>query len=352
MIFMKNAPKYRMPAEWEPHKGTWLAWPHLVDHWPGKFEKIPLVYAEIIDALIEGGEEVFICVNNEKMEREARGILEEQFADAGKKPADAFSKIKFFRIPTDASWSRDHGPIFVRDSDGKLVIEDWIFNAWGEQWPYGKDDVVPQKIAEALKMPIIRPGIVLEGGSIDVNGKGALLTTTQCLLNKNRNPHLNQKQIEQYLGDYLGAEKVLWLGEGIVGDDTNGHVDDLARFTDPQTVVCAVEENKSDENYEILRRNFEELQKMTDQDNKPLRIVPLPMPKPVFYEGERLPASYANFYIANKAVLVPTFRCKNDERALQILSGLFPTRKMIGIDCTDLVWGLGTIHCSTQQQPA
>ena len=340
-----------MPAEWEPHKGTWLAWPHLEDHWPGKFEKIPPVYAEIVSALLEGGEEVFICVNDEAMEKTAREILEQKFKNTGQNIAVAFSKIKFFQIPTDASWSRDHGPIFVRDKTGQLIIEDWIFNAWGDQWPHDKDDIVPQKIAEQLKMPIITPGIVLEGGSIDVNGKGLLLTTTQCLLNKNRNPHLTQKQIEKYLHDYLGAEKILWLGEGIIGDDTSGHIDDIARFTDANTIVCAVEENPKDENYEILKKNFEDLKRMTDQNGKPLKIVAIPMPEPVICEDCRLPASYANFYIANKAVLVPIFRGKNDERALKILAELFPTRKIIGIDCVDLVWGLGTIHCSTQQQP-
>ncbi|MBI4995248.1 agmatine deiminase family protein [Candidatus Peregrinibacteria bacterium] len=334
----KNAGSYLMPAEWEPHQGTWLAWPHNLDHWPGKFEKIPPVYAKIVNALLEGGEEVFICVNDEEMERSARKILPQ--------------KVKFFQIPTNASWSRDHGPIFVRDKTGKLIIEDWIFNAWGDQWPHDKDDIVPQKIAEQLKLPLVQPGIVLEGGSIDVNGKGLLLTTTQCLLNKNRNPHLTQKQIEKYLRDYLGAEKILWLEEGIIGDDTSGHIDDIARFTDEKTIVAAVEENPKDENYKILKKNFEDLKNMTDQNGKPFKIVPIPMPEPVICEGQRLPASYINFYIANKAVLVPIFRGKNDARALKILAELFLTRKIIGIDCVDLVWGLGTIHCLTQQQPA
>lgn len=338
--------KYRMPAEWESHKGTWLAWPHNLEHWPGKFETIPPVYAEIVDALIQGGEEVFICANDEKMEDSARAILRQKI-----RGGEDFSKIKFFRIPTNASWSRDHGPIFVKDGNGRIVIEDWIFNAWGEQWPYDKDDVVPQKIAKRLKLPVIQPGIVLEGGSIDVNGKGSLLTTEQCLLNKNRNPHLSRGQIEKYLDDYLGAANVLWLKEGIVGDDTSGHIDDIARFTDERTIACALEDNPSDENYEILRRNFEDLEKMKDQDGRPFRAVPIPMPAPVIYEGQRLPATYVNFYIANKAVLAPIFNCKQDKKALKILSGLFPGRKIIGINCVDLVWGLGTIHCSTQQQP-
>lgn len=334
-----------MPAEWEPHAGTWLAWPHNKEHWPGKFEPIPRVYSEIIRALLKGGERVFLCVNDEKMGREARDILalskEEQEA------------VQFFHIPTDASWSRDHGPIFVRDAMGQLVITDWIFNAWGGKYPpWDKDDAVPQKISEQLKIPAIQSGIVFEGGSIDVNGKGTLLTTEQCLLNKNRNPSLNREQIEKYLHDFLGAANILWLKEGIIGDDTDGHIDDIARFTDPQTVVCAVEQNIQDENHEILRKNFEDLKKMKDQNGKALRIVPIPMPAPVIYEGQRLPASYANFYIANKAVLVPTFNCKQDEETLKIFTQLFPTRKIIPINCADLIWGLGTIHCSTQQQPS
>lgn len=333
-----------MPAEWEPHSGTWLAWPHNKEHWPGKFEPIPRVYSKIVRALLQGGERIFICVNDEKMGREARDIL-------------ALSKeeqevVQFFRIPTDASWSRDHGPIFVRDETGQLTITDWIFNAWGGKYPpWDKDDIVPQQISEQLKIPAVQPGIVLEGGSIDVNGKGTLLTTEQCLLNKNRNPQLNRDQIEKYLHDYLGATNILWLKEGIVGDDTDGHIDDIARFTDPQTVVCAVEQNQKDENYEILQKNLEDLKKMKDQDGKPFRIIPIPMPTPVIYENQRLPASYANFYIANTAVLVPTFNCRQDEEAIKILTPLFPTRKIIGIDCVDLAWGLGTLHCSTQQQP-
>lgn len=339
---------YFMPAEWEPHSGTWLAWPHNKDHWPGKFETISPVYVEIIRALIAGGEEVFICVNNEKMELSARDAIRRQAQDD-----KLFNHIHFFQIPTDSSWMRDIGPIFTTALPlYSLTITNWIFNAWGQKWPpWDKDDKVPQHIAKMLKLPMVQPGIVFEGGSIDVNGKGTLLTTEQCLLNKNRNPHLNRAQIEKYLYDFLGAANILWLKEGIIGDDTDGHIDDIARFTDPQTVVCCIEENPRDENYEILKKNLEDLEKMKDQDGRPLKIVPLPMPDPVIYENERLPASYANFYIANKAVLVPTFRCKKDEEALKILAKLFPARKIIGIDCVDLVWGLGAIHCSTQQQP-
>lgn len=331
-----------MPAEWELHEGTWIAWPHNKDHWPGNFRPIPKIFAKIAQELSRAGEKVFICVEDKKMEEAARKLIGANVPE-----------IYFFHIPTNASWSRDHGPIFVKDEAGNRVITDWIFNMWGGKYPpWDKDDVVPQKIAQIFKIPAIEPGIILEGGSIDVNGKGSLLTTEQCLLNKNRNPHLNRGQIEKYLNDYLGASNILWLKEGILGDDTDGHVDDIARFTDPRTIVCAVERNESDENYKPLQINYERLQAMRDQDGKPFYIVPLPMPNPVFYKGERLPASYLNFYIANKAVLVPTFRCDRDAEAMEILKPLFKGRKIIDIDCTDLVWGLGTIHCSTQQQPA
>lgn len=336
---------YKIPAEWEPHVGTWLAWPHNLEHWPGKFEPIPHVYAEIAAALIEGGEKVFICVNDKEMEDSARQLL-------AKKLGANIAEVQFFQIPTNASWCRDHGPIFVKDKNGKFVITDWIYNAWGGKYPpWDKDDMVPQILAQRLKFPIISPGIVLEGGSIDVNGKGTLLTTEQCLLNKNRNPHLGREQIEKCLHDYLGATNILWLKEGIIGDDTDGHIDDIARFVDEKTVICAIEKNKSDENYEILKKNFKDLKHMRDQDGAKFNIVEFPMPEPVIYENQRLPASYANFYIANSSVLVPTFQCRRDKHALGILSDLFPMRKIIGIDCVDLIWGLGTIHCSTQQQP-
>lgn len=341
-----NIEKYRMPAEWEPHEGTWLAWPHNVSHWPGKFETIPPVYAEIISALIEGGEKVFLCVNDEKMEKEARLLLEKIV-----NPRANLAQIFSYQIPTDASWSRDHGPIFVYGPQG-LITTDWIFNAWGEKYPpWDKDDAVPKRIAEILKLPLVSTSIILEGGSIDVNGKGTLLTTEQCLLNKNRNPKLTREQIEEYLRNYLGANNILWLKEGIQGDDTDGHIDDIARFVNPTTVVCCVEETENDANYEALKKNFETLKNMKDQNGTPLTVIPLPMPDPVFYEGERLPASYANFYIANKAILLPTFNCPQDKEAAAILLKLFPDRKIIKIDCVDLAWGLGTIHCSTQQMP-
>ena len=335
-----------MPAEWEPHEGTWLAWPHNVDHWPGNFEPIPRVYAEIIRALASS-EKVFVCVNDAQMEMFAKQIMKQ-----ARLQQELLDNVFFFIIPTDASWSRDHGPIFVKDRDGSLIITDWTFNAWGGKYePWQRDDVVPQKIGEMLNFPVVEAGIVLEGGSIDVNGKGTLLTTEQCLLNPNRNPHLDRAAIEDYLNRYLGVENFLWLKEGIIGDDTDGHIDDLARFVNETTVVCAVESNPADENYEILRRNYEDLKGMRTENGEPLQVIPLPMPDPVLYDGNRLPASYANFYIANNAVLVPTFRSEKDTHAIATLSDCFPDRSVIGIDCVELVWGLGTIHCSTQQQP-
>lgn len=335
-----------MPAEWEPHEGTWLAWPHNKEHWPGKFEPTPLTYVEIIRAIAES-EKVFVTVNGPAMEAEARSYLQK-----GDVSSELMENIFFYHIPTDASWARDHGPIFVRDEKGKLLITDWIFNAWGDKYqPYDQDDVVPQKIGKILDFDVVQPGMVLEGGSIEVNGQGLLLTTEQCLLNKNRNPSMSREQIEAHLGRYLGVKKVLWLKEGIVGDDTDGHIDDIARFVNPTTVVCAVESDPQDENYPILQECLEDLKKMTDLDGNPLNVVPVPMPDPVVHEGERLPASYVNFLITNKSVLVPTFRSSRDQEALAVLAKCFPDRKIVGIDCWDLVWGLGTIHCSTQQQP-
>jgi agmatine deiminase len=261
--------------------------------------------------------------------------------------------IRFLHIPTNASWSRDHGPITVFDPHGKRVMLDFIFNCWGEKYPpWDLDDQVPQHVAQELKLPCVELGMVLEGGSIEVNGNGSLLTTRQCLLNKNRNPRLSPHQIEEHLQRYLGATNILWLDEGIVGDDTDGHIDDLARFVDEHTIVAALEQNTNDENYAILRKNYEFLKKMKDQDVQPFTIVPLPMPDPVMYQNQRLPASYLNFYIANTVVVVPTFRCKKDQEAITTLQKIFSQRKVVGIDAVDWVWGLGTCHCSTMQIPA
>lgn len=337
---------YRMPAEWEPHEATWLSWPHKKESWPGAFEPIPGVFVEITRRLAES-EIVRINVADELMAAEVRGLLKD-----GGVNLDA---VRFHLIPTDDSWARDHGPIYlVREVRGQRerAIVDWGYNAWGNKYPpFDLDDVVPQRIAEESGEPIFLPGIVMEGGSLDVNGRGTLLTTESCLLNPNRNPHLMREQIEWYLREYLGLDRILWLGDGIVGDDTDGHIDDLTRFVSPNTVVTVIEDDPTDENYRPLRANLDRLRTMKDERGHSLRIVSLPMPGPIFLGDQRLPASYANFYIANRIVLAPTYRDPNDTRTIAILSELFPDRRVLGIDCTDLIWGLGSIHCVTQQQP-
>ena len=337
---------YRMPAEWEPHEGTWLSWPHKEASWPGAFEPVPAVFANIVKNLTDS-EFVRINVADEEFAERVRKILS--------KAAVNLSRVTFHFNPTNDAWCRDHGPIYVtRIINGKRerAINDWGFNAWGGKYlPADLDDVIPTRIAHESNEILFTPDIVMEGGSIDVNGKGTLLTTEACLLNRNRNPHLNQAQIEQHLRDYLGVTNILWLGDGIVGDDTDGHVDDLTRFTSHDTIVTVLEDDPADENYHLLKENYERLLKMKDQDGKPFRIVTMPMPGERYMEDQRLPMSYANFYIANKAVLLPTYRHKNDVKAAEILQKLFPTREVISIDCTDLIWGLGSIHCVTQQQP-
>jgi agmatine deiminase len=265
------------------------------------------------------------------------------------------TNVRFHHIPTNDAWARDHGPIFItrqKDNGSELAIIDWDFNAWGGKYPpFDLDDVVPTKIAEKFGLPLFSPGIIMEGGSIDVNGKGTLLTTESCLLNPNRNPHLKKQEIEKYLKDYLGVVHILWLGEGIIGDDTDGHIDDLTRFVNPTTLVTVLEDDPEDENYEILLNNYKNLQTMKDQNGRAFDIVTLPMPGYMEFQEQRLPASYANFYIANKKVLVPIYNHPNDKIAISTLQTLFNDRQVIGIDCTDLVWGLGAIHCVTQQQP-
>lgn len=334
---------YRFPAEWEPHEATWIAWPHNLDTWPGKFEPIPEVFAEIVAGLHQN-EEVRILVGDEALEESARRVL--------RRKGCASENVRFFRIPTNDSWTRDYGPIFLVREDGELAISDWIFNSWGGKYgPWDLDDVVPTRIGETLGLPVHAPGIVLEGGSIDVNGRGTLLTTESCLLNPNRNPCLSRSQIEETLRDQLGVPRIFWLGEGIEGDDTDGHIDDLARFVAPSTVVTVVEQDPADRNYKPLLENLRQLYAMTDESGRPLEVVTLPMPRPLYFEGRRLPASYANFYIGNGAVLVPTYDDPNDETALRTLARVFPERRVVPIRCTDLVWGLGAIHCVTQQQP-
>jgi agmatine deiminase len=335
---------YHFPAEFAPHEATWLSWPHKEASWPGKIETIFPVYAEFIKRVAEG-EKVRINVAGEAMKQMAQQYLQQANADP--------QQIEFFFHPTNDAWCRDHGPAFlIHPKEKKKMIVDWGYNAWGDKYPpYDLDDVIPTRIASHFNLPVVHPGIVMEGGSVEFNGRGTLLTTTACLLNPNRNPHLSQKQIEEYLHRYYGVDHILWLGEGIVGDDTDGHIDDLTRFVNEDTVVTIVETNRQDENYEILQQNLRTLRAMRLESGKQMNIVELPMPAPVVYEGQRLPASYANFYICNKYVVVPTFRDKNDDRALQILQECFPGRRVIGLDSTDIIWGLGAFHCLSQQEP-
>jgi agmatine deiminase len=327
--------RFRMPAEWEPHEATWIAWPREKLDWPGKFAPIPWLYGEIVRHLARV-ERVRILTEEESR---VRGIL--------KKCGANLSAVEFFRCATNRSWTRDYGPLFVRN--GAPAIVHWRFNGWAKYANYQCDAAVPARIARHLNIPLVETGLVLEGGAIDVNGAGKLLATEECLLSdvQARNPGVSRRQLERAFQKYLGANEVIWLGRGIAGDDTHGHIDDLARFTSTSTVVTAIERDKSDPNYEPLRENLARLKSRTD-----LRVVTLPMPEPVYFNGQRLPASYANFYIANGIVLAPVFGDKNDRAALNILSRLFPDREVIGIYCRDLVLGLGTLHCMTQQQPA
>jgi agmatine deiminase len=339
---------YRMPAEWEPHAATWLTWPRPDGiSFPGYYETIPSVYAELIRHLTEA-EEVNINVWHAEMEASVRQILAKE-----KTPLE---RVRFHHFPAYEPWCRDHGPVFlVREKNGRRerAIVDWDYNAWGGKYPpCDLDDAVPRHVAKWRELPLFSPGIVMEGGSLEVNGRGTLLTTTSCLLNPNRNPHLGKIEIEKYLCDYLGVDQVLWLDEGIAGDDTDGHIDDLTRFVNPSTLVTAVEEDPADANYAILQENLQRLGHFRDMDGKRFRIVPLPMPGVIEREGQRLPASYANFYIANRLVIVPTYRHKNDKAALEILQREFPSRRVVGMDSTELIWGLGSFHCITQQEPA
>lgn len=335
---------FRMPAEWESHEATWLAWPHEVTDWPGKFVPIPWVYGEIVRHLSRA-EKVRILVENAAGEHKARSVL--------KKCGATLEAVEFFHIPTDRSWTRDFCPIFVRNRDGQRGMLNWRFHGWAKYGNWKHDDAVTERLAPKLDLPIWTPEVrgqhvVLEGGSIDVNGGGAILTTEECLLSpiQARNPDLTREDIEQVFADYLGAPQTIWLRNGIAGDDTHGHVDDLARFTSPGTIVVASEPDPSEANYEPLRENLAILQERGD-----MRVETLPMPEPVFFNGQRLPASYANFYIANEIVLAPTFNDANDRIALNKLAELFPSRRIIGVAATDLVLGLGTLHCMTQQQP-
>ena len=339
-----------MPAEWEPHDGTWLAWPHRRNDWPGKFGPIRAVYAEIIRALSRT-EDVFVVVADRTTRHKATRLLDAVRAD--------LTRVHFFEFPTNRSWLRDSGPIFVRDEGDRTIALDWHFNAWAKYDDWQDDDRLPQLIADVRGMPRIQPmdgddRIVLEGGSIDVNGNGLLLTTEECLLSdvQQRNPPFDRQDYEDCFSDWFGIEKTLWLGRGIAGDDTHGHVDDIARFVNRNTIVAVEETDPADANYAPLQENLERLRGFTDRHDSKLDIVPLPMPRRIDFDDQRLPASYANFYIADGTVLVPTFNDPADRVALGLLGELFPDRTVMGIHSVDLVLGLGTLHCLSQQEPA
>jgi agmatine deiminase len=331
---------YTFPAEFAKQDATWLSWPHKEASWPGKLDSIYPSYIEFIKILTLS-QRVCINVVDATMQATATKMMEALRVD--------LSKVQFYIHPTN------HGPSFLIGNNpaAPKAIVDWNINAWGGKYPpYDLDDVIPTRIAEVLNLPVFYPNIIMEGGSVDFNGAGTVLTSKCCLLNENRNPHLNQAQIEQYLCDYYGVDQVLWVSEGIVGDDTDGHIDDTVRFVNEDTVVTVVESNKASENYNLLQDNLKELQQMRLSNGKQLNIVELPMPTDVIYEEQFLPASYANFYISNAHVVVPTFRCERDDKALRIVQDCFPTRTVVGIDSTDIIWGLGSFHCLSQQEPS
>lgn len=336
---------YYFPAEFAAHQSTWLSWPHKEASWPGKIEKIFPSYIAFIKTLVRF-EDVNINVCDAVMQANATNMLQQAGVE--------LSRVHFYIHPTNDAWCRDHGPAFLlnKHEPGKKAIVDWNYNAWGNKYPpFDLDDVIPTKIGKAMGLEVFHPGIIMEGGSVDFNGSGTVMTSTACLLNKNRNPHLSQEQIEQYLMDYYGQDQVLWVDEGIVGDDTDGHIDDTVRFINEDTVITVIEENKQDENYQLLKHNLKQLQQMRLLNGKQLNIVEIPMPDDVIWEDQRLPASYANFYIANHQVIVPTYRCKKDEQVLLTIQDCFPEREVVGIDSTDIIWGLGSFHCLSQQEP-
>ena len=346
-MFTENCPAaqgYRLPAEWEPHEATWLSWPRREGiSFLDAYDEVMPVFVQLVDALRES-EKVRINVNDEDHERHVRLLL---------KDIDT-SHVEYFQIPTNEPWCRDHGPIFIkRDSDPQLAIVDWDYNAWGGKYPpFDLDEVVPTRVAAHLRLPVYSPGLVMEGGSFDVNGTGSLLTTGSCLLNPNRNPGKSKYEIERSLRDYLHVTNILWLADGIEGDDTDGHIDDISRFVGQTTVLTAIEEDPKDPNFEPLLANLGLLKTMKAENGTSLEVRTLPMPPRVDKEGRRLPASYVNFYIANKVILLPVFSSPNDKQAHETLQHCFPGRRVLPIDCTELIWGLGAFHCLTQQQPA
>jgi agmatine deiminase len=340
---------FRMPAEWERHEGTWLGWPHELTDWPGKFAPIPWAFAEIV-RLLSQVEKVFLLVQDRAAEKRVRGIL--------RKAGAKLEAVEIFAVPTDRGWMRDSGPICVKNAAGEVAYNNFVFNGWAKYPNHKKDALVVRKANARRKRGIFFPEhkgrrVVLEGGSIDVNGRGTLLTTEECLQSKvqERNPGFTKEDYAELFRQYLGVTNVLWLGNGIAGDDTHGHVDDLTRFVNETTVVTIVEEDPAEANYRALQENLQRLRGMKDQDGRALTVETLPMPTPVYFDGQRLPASYANFYIANGIVIVPTFNDENDRVALNTLGRLFPGREVVGIHCRDLVLGLGTLHCMTQQEP-
>ncbi len=345
---------FRMPAEWELHQGTILTWPHDEAHWPGLYEGIPAIWARLVLEL-EKGEDVHIITHDKSTEEAAKTEM--------KKIGVRGEKVHLHRIPSNFAWARDHGPIVVKNAQGERIFLDWIYNAWGDKWKHDLDDEIPSRLGEKLGVLSIKIPRVLEGGSIDVNGCGTLLTTEDCLLNPNRNPDLKKPEIEEMLKEHLGIKKVLWLGKGIVGDDTSGHVDDLTRFVGPKTVVTIINEDPADPDYVPLQENLKRLKTMKDQDGRALEIIQIVQPKPVLVnenpsksketaDGFRIPASYANFYIANECVLLPVWNDPNDKAAIETLQKCFPGRRIVPIDSRILTWGFGSFHCVTQQIPA
>lgn len=347
-VFVRPSPKdlgYSFPAEWQKHRATWLSYPHEDSYsWPGTLQNIFPYYNAFIKE-ISKGEKVCINVRNEALKADVFKVLADDGVD--------ISQIDLLIHPTNDAWCRDHGPAFLLNPNAlpHKVIVSWRYNAWGDKYPHDLDEQVPGLAGKFLNLPVYYPGIVMEGGAVDFNGEGTLLTTTACLLHENRNPHLLQHEIEEYLMNFYGVKQVLWLEDGIEGDDTNGHIDDITRFFKPDGVITMVEPNRLDPNHAILEANLKRLKTFRLLNGKQLDIVELPMPDPVVFEDQRLPASYANFYISNNSVIVPLYRCKQDDQAIRILEQCFPGRKVVGIDSVEVIWGLGSWHCLSQQEP-
>ncbi len=343
--FLPGRAGYRFPAEWAHHRATWLSYPHADSYsWPGTLERIFPYYNQFIREISRSEQ---VCIN--VRDAELRNKVANDLAAIGTN----MNRITLLIHPTNDAWCRDHGPAFLVNPGAPVpkVIVSWRYNAWGGKYPHDLDEQIPGLVGKHLGIPVFYPGIVMEGGAVDFNGKGTVLTTTQCLLNENRNPHLLQHEIEDYLRNFYGVEQVLWLEEGIAGDDTNGHIDDITRFFRDDAVITMVEPNRSDPNHDILKENLKKLKSFRLPDGRQLDIAEICMPSPVIYEDERLPASYANFCVTNESVIVPTFRCPEDEIAMRTLELCFPGRRIVGIDSVEIIWGLGSFHCLSQQEP-